>query len=78
MVQMKRSAGKFRCVAAVSATAALILFSSYGTAGAQQAVSRAGAWTTGLTHTVGAGGNRLLVFAFAYENNGVRDVAGVT
>ena len=31
-------------------------------------VARVGAWTTGLTHTVGAGGNRLLMFMVGYEN----------
>jgi hypothetical protein len=32
-------------------------------------MARVGAWTTGLTHTVGAGGNRLLVFAVGYEHS---------
>lgn len=31
-------------------------------------VAAADAWTTGLTHSVGAGSNRLLVFAVGYEN----------
>jgi hypothetical protein len=30
---------------------------------------RSGVWTTGLTHTPGAGNDRLLVFMVAYENN---------
>ncbi|MBD3298684.1 MAG: hypothetical protein GF341_08525, partial [candidate division Zixibacteria bacterium] len=42
-------------------------------------VSRVGNWTTGLTHTVGSGTDRLLVFAYAYENGaGPRTVNGVT
>jgi len=31
-------------------------------------MARVGAWTTGLTHTAGTGGNRLLVFMVGYEN----------
>ena len=44
------------------------------------AVSRVGSWTTGLTHTVGSGNNRLLVFAVGYENGGWSDpgVSSVT
>jgi hypothetical protein len=30
--------------------------------------ARAGSWTTGLTHTVGTGNDRLLVFMVGYEN----------
>ncbi|HEX9751135.1 MAG TPA: Ig-like domain-containing protein, partial [candidate division Zixibacteria bacterium] len=41
-------------------------------------VARVGAWTSGLTHTAGAGSDRLLVFAFGYENDGERPVTGVT
>lgn len=37
-------------------------------------VSRVGSWTTGLTHTVGTGNDRLLVFAVGYEENNSNDV----
>jgi hypothetical protein len=32
-------------------------------------MARVGSWTTGLTHTVGAGNDRLLVFMVGHENN---------
>jgi hypothetical protein len=41
-------------------------------------VALEGSWTTGLTHTVSAGSNRLLVFVTGMENNGDIDVTGVT
>ena len=41
-------------------------------------VSRVGAWTTGLTHTVGAGSDRLLIFAVGYENATDVGVSSVT
>ena len=41
-------------------------------------VSRVGSWTTGLTHTVGAGTDRLLVLATGYETSSVNDITGVT
>ena len=37
------------------------------TAAAQ--VARVSAWTQGLTHTVGAGSDRLLIFEVSYESN---------
>lgn len=42
------------------------------------AVSVEGSWTTGLTHTVSGGSNRLLVFVTGHENNGDIDITGVT
>ena len=41
-------------------------------------VSRVGSWTTGLTHTVGAGTDRLLVFATGYETGTANDITAVT
>jgi len=41
-------------------------------------VTRLGSWTTGLTHTVGAGSDRLLVFVTCAENSTDRDITGVT
>jgi hypothetical protein len=41
-------------------------------------VGRIGAWTTGLTHTAGAGNNRLLVFFVGYENTTDVAVSAVT
>lgn len=32
-------------------------------------ITRAGSWTTGLTHAAGAGSNRVLVFAVSYEHS---------
>lgn len=40
--------------------------------------ARVGAWTTGLTHTVGAGSDRLLVFMVGYANNSSVLVSSVT
>src|SRR3990172_1946882 len=42
------------------------------------AVSRVGSWTTGLTHTPGAGTHRLLVFAVGYEHSSDPGVSSVT
>ena len=47
-------------------------------AGSGGTVSRVGSWTTGLSHTVGAGTDRLLVFATGYETGTVNDITGVT
>jgi hypothetical protein len=44
----------------------------------QPSVTRSGAWTTGSTHTVGAGNDRLLVFFVGYEHSSDPGVAGVT
>ncbi|NIO11147.1 MAG: hypothetical protein GTO40_25295, partial [Deltaproteobacteria bacterium] len=41
-------------------------------------ITRIGNWTTGLTHTPGAGNNRLLVFVTSMENIGDRDITNVT
>jgi hypothetical protein len=41
-------------------------------------VLRVGSWTTGSTHTVGSGTNRLLVFMVGFENNGDVSITGVT
>ena len=41
-------------------------------------VTRLGSWTTGLTHSVGAGSDRLLVFVTCMENVGDRDITNVT
>jgi hypothetical protein len=41
-------------------------------------VARIGSWTTGLTHTPGAGTDRLLVFIPCMENDGDRDITNVT
>jgi hypothetical protein len=39
--------------------------------------ARAGSWTTGLSHTVGAGSDRLLVFMVGYENTSDPTVATI-
>ena len=41
-------------------------------------ITRANAWTTGLTHTAGGGNNRLLLFAVGYENGSDPGVSTVT
>lgn len=41
-------------------------------------VSAADAWTTGLTHAVGSGSNRLLIFAVGYEHSADTLVSAVT
>ena len=41
-------------------------------------VTRANAWTTGLTHTAGSGSNRLLLFVVGYENGSDPGVSAVT
>ena len=41
--------------------------------GSSGTVSRVGAWTTGTTHTVGAGSDRLLLFVTGYENGSSND-----
>ncbi len=43
-----------------------------------RAVTILDAWTTGLTHTVSAGDNRLLLFAVGYENGSDPGVSAVT
>ena len=47
-------------------------------ASATSTVARLGSWSTGLTHTPGAGSNRLLIFAVGYEHNGDPGVNAVT
>jgi hypothetical protein len=42
------------------------------------AVARVGAWTTGLTHTTGAGSDRLLLFVVGYENGSDTGVSTVS
>ena len=49
-------------------SAATLLILTMSTA-AQTSITRVGGWTTGLTHTAGAGSNRLLIFDLGYENN---------
>ncbi len=41
-------------------------------------ITPVGSWTTGLTHTVGAGTDRLLVFVTGFENGSDPDVTGVS
>ncbi len=41
-------------------------------------INRISSWTTGLTHTVGSGNNRMLVFAVGHENNGDAPISSVT
>jgi len=41
-------------------------------------VTLSGTWTTGLTHSAGAGSDRLLVFVTCMENVGDRDITNVT
>ncbi len=43
-----------------------------------EAVSRVSSWTTGLTHTVGTGDNRLVLFVVGYENGADPGVSAVT
>ncbi len=61
------------------AAVAVMLFSLVHVGLSHAAVSRVGAWTTGLTHTVGAGTDRLLVLVACLENSGSdNDISGVT
>jgi hypothetical protein len=41
-------------------------------------VTRANAWTTGLTHTAGSGSNRVLVFAVGYENGADPGISSIS
>jgi len=41
-------------------------------------ITPVGSWTTGLTHTVGAGTDRLLVFVTGFENDPDTDITAVT
>jgi len=58
----------------------IFLATVFTTVTAADVISRAGSWTTGLTHTAAAGSNRLLIFEIGYENNSgdVGDASSVT
>ncbi len=62
------------CTCALFATVAMSAFARP----VPPPVTLSGTWTTGLTHSVGAGADRLLVFVTCMENVGDRNITNVT